>query len=353
MFNSRIQKTGKNVAALFFFSLVASFAIAQEEPREISTTSFTFQVNGVAAKLNHFSSPAVDQKNEKIDRLVIVVHGTNRNPYTYHKNMRIAAEKAGKSETTLVVSPGFIMESDLDKNKDLLGDDHIFWTNSGWKQGDESVTNSSSNKRTVSLSSFAVVDKIILQILNSGNFPNIKHVVVSGNSAGGQLVNRYSGGNWIHDQVKKQFGIEMKYLVAAPSTYTYLTAERPVIGSKGKFYTPDANSCEGTYNHYRHGIEKFNSYMDKVSAEEYRARFATRIVAYFVGISDSDPKDLNLDVTCQAMLQGRERKERAEYFVDYLQHLYGKRYPLTVVPDAGHDHAKMFASPEGMAWLFK
>ena len=52
------------------------------------------------------------------------------------------------------------------------------------------------------------------------------------------------------------------------------------------------------------------------------------------------------------MLQGLERKNRAELFVEYLYYVYSKRYPLTVVSDAGHDHAKMFASSEGMKWLF-
>ena len=48
------------------------------------------------------------------------------------------------------------------------------------------------------------------------------------------------------------------------------------------------------------------------------------------------------------MLQGVERKNRAELFVEYLYHVYGKRWSLTLVPDAGHYNAKMFASPEGM-----
>jgi len=47
-----------------------------------------------------------------------------------------------------------------------------------------------------------------------------------------------------------------------------------------------------------------------------------------------------------------ERKNRTELFVEYLYHVYGKRWSLTVVPDAGHDDDKTFASPEGMQWLF-
>lgn len=328
-------------------------SFAQAIPREVATTSFTFQINGVPLKLNHFSSPVLDQKNKKITNLVIVIHGTNRNPYTYHQNMRAAAEKAGASERTLIISPGFIMEKDLNANKDILGDDHIFWTNSGWKQGDASVTRSDTNRRKMSMSSFEVVDSIIWNILSSGNFPNIKHIVVAGNSAGGQYVNRYLGGNLIHDAVKNKFGIEIKYLIAAPSSYTYLTRERPDVGSPGKYFVPDDTSCNSGYNNYRHGIEKLNEYMSKTGTDKYRTQYGIRQTAYFVGAEDNDPDHDQLDKTCPAMLQGRQRRERAELFVEYLFHVFGKRWVLTVVPDSGHDNAKMWASPEGMKWLFK
>jgi hypothetical protein len=343
-------KTLVIVAAFIFFQ---NCLFAQTAPREVSSTSFTFYKNGVSLKLNHFSSPAVDIKNTKIDRLVIVVHGTNRNPYTYHKNMRLAAEKAGVSEKTLIISPGFIMERDLNENMDLLGDDHIFWTNSGWKQGDTSVNSSAKNKRTQQLSSFEVMDSIIWQTLNSGKFPNIKHVVVSGNSAGGQFLNRYIGGNLIHESVKKKFGIEIKYLVAAASSYTYQTAERPVIGSPGKYFIPADTSCNKGFNNYRYGMEGLNDYMQQTGKEKIVKQYGERKSAYLVGAQDNDVNDSQLDKSCGALLQGRERKERIELFVDYLHHLYGRKFPLAIVDNSGHDNGKMFASPEGMKWLFQ
>lgn len=345
-------KMSKIIIIGFILVITSSISFSQTEPREISATSFTFQINGIPLKLNHFSSPAVDQQNEKITNLVIVIHGTNRNPYTYHQNMRAAAEKAGVSERTLVISPGFITESDLNANKDMLGDDHAFWTNTGWKQGDPSLTKSTANKRAAMISSFDIMDSIIWKILSEGNFPNIKQVVVSGNSAGGQYVNRYIGGNLIHDMVKKKFKIEIKYMLAAPSSYTYLTPERPVIGSPGKYFIPADTSCNSGYNNYRHGIENLNEYMSKTGAEKYKTQYGIRKVAYFVGALDNDPDDKNLDKSCPAMLQGLERRNRAELFAAYLFHVYGKRWPLTIVPDSGHDNAKMWASPEGMQWLF-
>ncbi len=341
------------VGVLIIFSFfMMNASLAQDKPREVSATSLSIKADKGIVKLNYFSSPSIEKKNRKITNLVIVVHGTGRNPYTYHKNMRIAADKSGASDHTLIIAPGFIMEKDLDANKDLLSDKHIFWTNNGWKQGDASLCNSEKNKRTIKMSSFEVMDHIVLQVLNSNKFPNIKQIVIAGNSAGGQFVNRYLGSNLIHEKVKKEFNIEIKYLVAAPSSYTYLSPERPVIGSPGKFYIPEADACPVGYNSYKYGLEGINEYLLITGAEKIKKQYASRAVSYFVGALDNDPNGKSLDKKCQAMLQGRERKERAELFMDYLYHLYGKRWSLNIVPGSAHNHAKMFASEEGQKWLF-
>ncbi len=326
---------------------------AQQNEREVSATSFVFEVSNVPLKVNYFSSPEADRKNNKIKRLVIVVHGATRTAFGYHRIMRIAADKAGASENTLIIAPRFIMETDLNGNKDIPTNDHIFWTNSGWKQGDASVTNSETNKRTAQMSSFEVMDSIIWKMLTSGNFPKLKQIVVAGNSAGGQYVNRYSGGNLIHDKVRKTYGIEMKYLVAAPSIYIYLTPERPIIGSPGKYLIPSDTICPAPFNNYLLGIKNFNAYMARTGEEKFKSQFGLRKVAYFVGALDNNPAAADLINYCGAKLQGRERRERAELYMEHLYRIYGKRWKLTIVSDAGHEPAKIFASEEGQKWLFR
>ena len=197
------------------------------------------------------------------------------------------------------------------------------------------------------------MDSLILRILSSGHFPNIRHIIVAGNSAGGQYVNRYCAGNLIHDKVKKLYGIEIKYLVAAPSTYTYLTPERPVLNTPGRFSIPADTSCNAGYDIYKYGLVGFNEYMNRTGADRYKSQLADRKVAYFVGALDNVPNDSSMDRTCPALLQGLQRRERAVLFMDYLQHIYDKRWKLTIVEGSAHDHAKMFASKEGMKWIFK
>lgn len=324
----------------------------EAEQGEVSSTSFTFNVNNTHLKLNYFSSHDIYKRNDSISRLVIVVHGTGRNPFTYFTNMHKAAKLAGAEDRTLIIAPGFIMEEDLNNNRDLLSDEHIFWTNNGWKQGDESLTDSETNFRTESLSSFEVMDSIVWNIIGSASFPNIEQIVIAGNSAGGQFVNRYLGSNLIHKQVKEIYDIEIKYMIAAPSSYTYLTPERPLPGSPGEFYIPGDTCCNSQYNSYKYGLENLNKYLERSGAAKIREQYGTRSVSYFVGALDNDPEGKSLDRRCEAMLQGKERRERAELFNEYLFYLYGKRWPLTIVPEAEHDHALMFASKEGREWLF-
>ncbi|MBK6389064.1 MAG: hypothetical protein KA109_07485 [Saprospiraceae bacterium] len=350
---SFIASRYKLIFLIFFCCTLFYETGAQNPPREISATSFTCIVNQIPLKLNYFSSPALDLSDKKINRLVIVIHGNSRNPYTYHQNMKIAAAKAKATDRTLIMTPGLVMERDFNGNEDLLTEDHIFWTSNGWKQGDTSIMHSTQHPREAQISSFEIMDSLILRILSSGHFPNIRHIIVAGNSAGGQYVNRYCAGNLIHDKVKKLYGIEIKYLVAAPSTYTYLTPERPVLNTPGRFSIPADTSCNAGYDIYKYGLVGFNEYMNRTGADRYKSQLADRKVAYFVGALDNDPNDSSMDRTCPALLQGLQRRERAVLFMDYLQHIYGKRWKLTIVEGSAHDHAKMFASKEGMKWIFK
>ena len=58
------------------------------------------------------------------------------------------------------------------------------------------------------------MDSLISHLLS--NFSNLQDIVLVGNSAGGQFVNRYAAGS---DQ---EGGGMIRYVVSAPSSYLYL-----------------------------------------------------------------------------------------------------------------------------------
>ena len=84
------------------------------------------------------------------------------------------------------------------------------------------------SRRTVRrpLSAFDVFDAILQRVADRTLLPALTTVVVAGHSAGGQVVHRYSiiGRGEVALLAR---GLHMRYVVANPSSYLYLSAERP------------------------------------------------------------------------------------------------------------------------------
>ena len=85
---------------------------------------------------------------------------------------------------------------------------------------------SSENSDTVS---FAIMDSIVYNFLTT--FDELDEIVLIGNSAGGQFVNRYLGGTNLENQGK------VRYVVSAPSHYLYFDEN----SSLNDFETPIAS----------------------------------------------------------------------------------------------------------------
>ena len=81
------------------------------------------------------------------------------------------------------------------------------------RQGANSKPTISRNSAYVEISSYAVMDSLISHILLT--FPNTQEIVLVGNSAGGQYVNRYAAGSDQEGEGK------IHYIISAPSSYIY------------------------------------------------------------------------------------------------------------------------------------
>jgi hypothetical protein len=298
---------------------------------------YSISAGGSTFQLPYCTNQSLSSRDESVHRLVVVIHGTNRNASDYEGWMETAAKDAGVTDA-LIVAPQFLDSSDGPSSLDLR------WTSEGWKQGDESQT-------SPSVSSFAAVDQMIRGILASGEFPNLADIVVAGHSAGGQFAERYAASNRIDGTV----GLPMRYVVANPSSYLYLSPERPVSGSTDQFATPSSSSCSG-YDAYKYGLNGLSPYLAAVGADGIRAQFESRHVAYLLGSSDTDPNESSLDKSCQAEMQGSYRLARGQAFYNYLGHVYGSgvytTQSETIVQGVAHDANGMFCSPEGQRVLF-
>src|SRR3954468_6466454 len=87
-------------------------------------------------KLPYCTNRPLRTRDTGVRRLVIVVHGTQRNASDYERFM-LAAARAARVRDALVVAPHFLDGSDHP------GRGVLHWSSEGWKQGDQSQTSPS------------------------------------------------------------------------------------------------------------------------------------------------------------------------------------------------------------------
>ena len=291
-------------------------------------------------------TPSTDYK-----RAIIVIHGCQRNAVDYFEDVNGIVHTAGKLAETIVVAPQFVRSDPCadDVSSADLDDDVIYWYKSGWATGYDS------NHIDIKMSSFAVVDEIIRRL--EENFSNLSQVVVIGHSAGGQFVNRYAAGTEAPEQILHPNDIDIRYIVANPSSYLYLNKERWKKDTDPyEWEEPNEPNCLYSYNYYRYGLQAMSgcSYMNNANnnGPNIPVQYQQREVIYLLG--DKDTGTGNLDMSCKANVQGKDRFERGTVYYEYLKHIFnniGLMQRKCVVTDGEHDHHQMFDSAYGKEYM--
>src|SRR5262249_6974086 len=152
----------------------------------------------------------LDAPNADVTRVIIAVHGIERAAvFTYDDVLSAAKDGAdGADSTSLIIAPQFLNESDIVTYN--LPDDYMYW-NGPWRDGAQS-SSTSAHRRADKVSSFEVVDDLLTGIADSGNFPNLDTVIVSGHSAGGQFVQHYAASSQVEDHLSGDLGLSMRYV---------------------------------------------------------------------------------------------------------------------------------------------
>ena len=272
---------------------------------------------------------------KKIERVLIIIHGRLRNADTYRQSAEHAAEQAGQSATTLVIAPQFLNETDVAAHP--VADSVLRWQGNDWMAGGLSTA-------PFSLSSYAALDEIIARIGDRKQFPDVKQIIIAGHSGGAQVVQRYALLG--HDQpALKAADIQVRYVIANPSSYAYFDERRPVAFKHA--------GCPN-FNRWKYGLTDLPAYAEGQTAKQLEENYVKREVVYLLGQQDSDPKQPALDKSCEAQAQGANRLARGRNYFAYLKRLHpqGLSQQLIEVPGVGHDGDGMFTSPEGQKVLF-
>ena len=337
------------LSLLLTISLFIAPATAQTSPFRI-----TLEKDGKQLQMPYFRNFPLDILNPDIERAVIVHHGASRNPFDYFSYVVNSAWAVGCDQTTIILAPHILSEGDLG-TYELDDDPLLVFFSGGWRQGNNSLY-TDAHPRAITASNFEFYDEMLTQLANRDIFPNLKKIVFTGHSAGGQVTNRYAAGTKAPDTVLRAAGIQIRFVVANPSSYVYFSPERRVAGTLDQFALPTSEELEKApdYNHYKHGMEELNEYMAAVGPEQIRQQYQRREVFYLLG--EQDRASDNIESSASAMLQGRYRYERGLIYHNYIQHVFGPGtgylHKKAIAMGVDHNGNAMYNSYQGRKLLF-
>ena len=298
-------------------------------------TEFVRLKDGPSRSLIYRTFP-LHEKNENIRRALVVVHGAGRDADVYFRSAVAAASLAKALNDTIVIAPR-MASNDGRACKDRLALNEVSYNCSSWRSGGPALSNGKVN-------SFEFLDELLRQLARKDLFPNLNSIVVTGHSAGGQVVTRYAMSNLVHEKL----GVPVRYVVANPSSYAYLDDTRP---NKENFVPfSDAGKCV-TYDDWPYGIKKRIGYTAVLTDDQLKKQLAERPVVYLLGEQDILPIH-GFDSSCPAMAQGPTRLARGEAYARYVAEKFHAHHSVTVVPQCGHDGRCMYTSEAALPILF-
>jgi len=298
---------------------------------------------------------SLDTRHEGITRALVVVHGAGRDADNYFRNVLAAAFLAGALDNTVVIAPR--MASTAANCHDAVAANEISWNCNTWRSGGPAVSNPE-------VTSFDFLDEVLRKVARKEIFPNLKQIVVTGHSAGGQVLNRYEMANQVHDKL----GVPITYVVANPSSYAWPDATRPTdaaysVQSHAPGYIPEvpanaaafrsfsgARDCT-TYDQWPYGLKNRTGYTATQTDEQLKAQLSSRPTTYLLGELDVFPLG-GFDGSCPAMAQGPTRLARGEAFGKFVNEKLGAHHVVKIVPECGHNARCMFTSEDALPVLF-
>lgn len=282
-----------------------------------------------------------------IKHALIVIHGVKRDADQYYETAAaLLADNPDRARDTLILAPRFAGAIDSGFGGMAA------WRKASWEDGEDSVQAAG---RPAPVSSFQVLDDLLRTLNDRKRLASLQGIVLAGHSAGAQLVQRYAVLNDIDGPLRRD-GLALRYVVANPSSYLYLTNERPRADGKG--YAPYERGICPTYNQYKYGTDKLPAYARETEDSRLFVRYAARDVTYLLGGADNNPEHRLLDKACGAEAQGATRLARGTGYVQYEYALAARgakpvalRHASFEVGGVGHDSKRMFGSICGVRAL--
>lgn len=284
----------------------------------------------------------------QITRAVIIFHGKGRDVKSDYRTAREAAASAGLAATeTIFIAPQFLDEEDVDAHAVPIPANVLRWRRTEWDSGTPATA-------PIPVSSYEVVDALLVRLADRAVFPNLRTIVLAGHSAGAQLVQRYAVVGRAPATLSLGGLIHFRFVIANASSYVYFSDGRPTPG--GALVPFQRRGCK-SFNHWKYGTADGTAYTKgdaDATWSQREADYARRDVIYLLGTADTDPHEKDLDVSCSGEAQGPTRFARGQAYYAYLHSRNGAGWNqrMWFVPGVAHSARQMFTSACGVSALF-
>jgi hypothetical protein len=324
--------------SICLFFAANAFAGAPEAPAEITLTYKN-------SLFSYITSADLTVANPAIETAFIVVHGSDLNVADYWRTINQAAQTSGNGASVITIAPHYKVVNE--KGSGTILPQELIFTDEGWLRGDPAVNNAQ-------VASFELIDQLVEMLANAAVYPNLKTIILTGHSAGGQLTQRYALGSQEEDHLALTHpGLHFRYIPVNPGSYAFLTPNRKFINADNSvsYGVPANPKC--AYDDYKYGLENLNAYLALQTTDAIVTKYLQRDLTYLLGEADilTDPADI--DDGCEALYQGKTRYERGTNFKAQLDFEFPEnKHQFAAVPGVGHTEYGMYLSPVGMHVLF-
>ena len=289
---------------------ILSHIIDGEMCAQLSKTSLVDQIaSGVCELPNNggiypieTSQIFLTEPNRHVRNAMVFIHDGKRNAVSCCDFGKKLLETSTYEENKwVIICPQFLHKMDLEHHQPLAKYEQCLTWDSDWQYGG---LNRSSDKV---ISSFGLLDGVLLKLCDSFLFPNLQHIVVVGHGEGADFIHRYTIASKL-----PEITIPVHFVIANPGSYVFFDdAARP-----------DPTCTPTTHPEaYRwpYGTNKIPLYCQTNDPKELFARFAAKEIILLLENDRSGSSDSGLDMSIPALAQGPTRFQRGESFLKSIE----------------------------------
>ena len=314
--------------------------------------------------------PETLNRHAKVENVVVVVHGSGYEADDYLLAVQSSIPETVDSSTVLIVAPYFVRPEDENVTTNDESREILRWADKVPEQSMQHSFRYGADAVNAPISSYATMDSLLQYLAKAEvQFPNLKRVVVTGHSAGGQFVQRWAllSSSPVWDGTVGSFvmerrpipsrSLDIRVVVANPRSYCYLDARRWIDGN---FTLPSKRQildCPN-YNAWEWGLDDGGAILcpyrdlalNQISRGGMANRYVKRDVVYLAGEFD---KETQVDGCESADFQGPNRLERSYRFFTSLREMFGEDFHQWFqVKKSPHDHWLMYQSESARTAIF-